>query len=129
MIAKNPMKNPESKEKMRTSIIRLQKDGKLLPYGGRKQGNGMGMTPSESGFHNLFPLAIYNYAIRTYQTEASGYPGAYKVDFAWPGTKVSVDIDGLLSKLGWTCYRLTNLQILSNQIPSSILKSLQALQT
>lgn len=144
MTAKNPMKDAESKEKMRASIIGLQKDGKIKPYGGRKYGNGKGMTPAELAFHNLFPTAIYNYAIRTYMPETSGYPGVYKTDFAWPEKKISVEIDGtshtplsrkqtdakkeeFITKIGWTCFRLTNDQILLNQIPLSTLKSLQTI--
>jgi hypothetical protein len=127
--ARNPMANPASREKMRSSIIRLIRQGVLVPYGGRPYGNGRSPTPAEARLLAAFPQMRHEFIVPTGMGRGSGYPTHYKIDIADPVRRIAIEIDGsshssparrmadmrkssFLTALGWKLIRLSSRQVL-----------------
>lgn len=86
-------------------------------------GNGH-VSPTEALVWEMLPATwVAQHPIKTLQPKGSGYPPAYKVDFANPQLKKVLEIDGgshssrkhldakrdaLLTSLGWCVYRISN---------------------
>jgi very-short-patch-repair endonuclease len=135
MTENNPTSNPETVKKMTTSINRLITQGVMVPFGNSRQfGNGGKPTPAESRILSLCPDAIFNLSVATKDKQR---PYHYKIDLAWPDSKVGLEIDGSshatrktaderktlrLSRLGWTIHRMTNELALSERAESFLLQ-------
>lgn len=85
-------------------------------------------TPEELVVWKLFPLARWNYYIRSGQLKSDGRRHGYKIDVAFLSLKLGVEIDGgihripsvaakdkardkRLTELGWTILRFSNRQV------------------
>ncbi len=101
---------------------------KLKTLRRRHSRRGMTPTPEELVVWKLFPLARWNYYIRSGQLKADGRRHGYKIDVAFLSLKLGVEIDGgihripsvaakdkardkRLTELGWTILRFSNRQV------------------
>lgn len=94
---KRRFENPEERKKSRERALGLIESGKIVPFGGRKHGNGR--PPTESEREMLLRLGPYGFeAEHVVPTEMKprrgGMPTHYKIDLANPETKIAVEIDG-----------------------------------
>jgi hypothetical protein len=125
MTTNNPMKNPETREKVSKRLKEIGHHPRI------RCGNGMGLTVPQQTM--LLALAekveVYaEYPIPTKMNRASGYPTCYKVDIAIPAEMIAIEVDGashcavsrqeqdrkkeaFLSGLGWTVLRFRNKQV------------------
>jgi hypothetical protein len=116
----------EEREKSRERTVRLVEEGKIIPYGGRKHGNGKKPTVDEREMcrrllRNGF---VPEYVVST-GTCGGGVPSHYKLDLAEPIAMVAVELDGsshhpkarresderkdaFLKRAGWTVLRFEN---------------------
>jgi hypothetical protein len=121
MRANNPMKNPESVEKMRQSL-----SGRTFLSRG---GNGKTTVPQEM-IAKRMNLQM-EFAISTLGAKGvfPSLPSCYKVDLAIPEMKIAIEVDGkthlrknwifldarktsILNHLGWSVLRFTNQEVL-----------------
>lgn len=131
-----PMANDKSRLKMKATLLAMKHRPKV------RGGNGTGPTPAEQLLLTHFPEASSNYSVRTHMPSGSGYPGAYKMDLAWPKLQLAVEADGpshgtrerqaqdlkksaLLAELGWIVLRFSNKRITQSlEVVVAELKSL-----
>jgi very-short-patch-repair endonuclease len=92
MKKKNPMRDPEAREKMRASIKVKIERGELKPYGGQHWGKGRPPTPAEAAFSALYPSAEYLRVFRVGRVE--GFPLFYIPDFTFAEQRLIVEVDG-----------------------------------
>lgn len=120
----NPMKDPETREKMKTSL-------RSMNWRPPKQGgNGReAPLPQRLIAHALgWPMEV---VVKTEVPRGNGYPTCYKLDVANETLKVGVEIDGgshnaderkeqdakkdeFLASKGWSVLRFTNEEVLGN---------------
>jgi very-short-patch-repair endonuclease len=126
MKRKNPMHNPKSREKMRTTLRAM---GWKPPVRG---GNGQPLPVPQLllacalGWETEYPVALGITKINPQRL-----PACYKVDIANPTLKVAVEVDGMshqalerrkqdrkkekaLSERGWTVLRFSNEEVMEN---------------
>jgi superfamily I DNA/RNA helicase len=90
-------------------------------------GNGKGLTvPQATLLSALGDNWASEYVVPTRKGRGNGYPTCYKIDIAHPGCKIAIEVDGqghkgarkkldekkdaFLSSIGWTVYRISNLE-------------------
>lgn len=123
MRERNPMHNPEAREKMRRSLA-----GRTFLARG---GNGK-LTPEQLHIHELTGLPMeYPIPTKAVRDRFESLPNCYKVDLADPTRHLAIEIDGLshrqklwrfldarktevLIALGWSVLRFSNAEVNSN---------------
>lgn len=84
----------EQRELSRERALKLIADGKIIPFGGRRHGNGAMATDSE--IEMLKRLAPYGFVaqhiVRTGVRKV--LPSNFKVDLAYPDKHIAIELDG-----------------------------------
>ena len=125
MKANNPMKKPETRQKVSERLKEIGHCPKV------RCGNGAGLTVPQQNLllalKDLEPYAEYPVPVRM-PLEGLNYPTCYKVDVAIPSFMVAIEVDGrshcalsrkeqdakkaaLLERQGWTVLRFWNRQV------------------
>ncbi len=121
MIKNNPMKNPETREKVSTKLRAMGHKPKI------QGGNGRG--------HTIYQLALsmalgwpMEVVALTGEPKGNGIPTAYKIDIGNPILKIAIEVDGnshtalirqaqdkrkdnVLKNLGWKVLRFKNREV------------------
>lgn len=122
MAGRNPMRNAATREKVSASLRRMGHGPRV------RGGNGTGPTRAEATLSEVFPEAVSQFVVRTKGAEGEKLPNHYKVDLAFPGKRLAVEVDGhshnslsrkaqdakkarALESLGWAVLRFTNQQV------------------
>lgn len=125
MTQRNPMKNPNTREKVQQS---LQTMGHKPPVQG---GNGRGLTAPQAALLETAQDLTPEYVVATRMGRHSGYPNHYKIDLAHAPTKLAIEVDGyshaslarrdqdrkkdrFLMSIGWTVLRFTNQEVMDD---------------
>ena len=131
MRARNPMSNPETRDKMAATLRRIGHRPKV------QGGNGRGMTEPQQRLLSALPEGWVAEHVCTTGNPArgthrvTGIPAHYKIDIAHPDKKIAVEIDGAshtsrkrqeqdrrkdewLSNHGWSVLRFSNQEVLSS---------------
>lgn len=124
MREKNPMRNPESKAKMKTTLRAMQWKPPVQGGNGKPPSVPQMLLASALGWQ-------MEVAVPTRQPRGSGYPTSYKLDIGNRDLRVGVEVDGashcslerqaqdrkkedLLRSLGWKVLRFTNKDVTRN---------------
>jgi hypothetical protein len=129
MIARNPMRNPESRAKMSETLQRIGHKPKV------QGGNGRGPSVAQSLLYAALQSCGYlvqtEYVYSVGLGKYAGYPTHYKIDIAIPALKIAIEVDGfshcaldrqkqdakkqaLLTERGWSVLRFTNREAVEN---------------
>lgn len=140
MFARNPMKNPQTREKMKQTL-------KVINHKpAHRGGNGTGPSAAQARMHAaLGPEWCLEYVIVT-DDEARRVrcPNHYKIDIALPRLRIAVEVDGyshqvlkrkeqdarktaFLARIGWQLFRVSNHN--EEQILSTISKCQEIART
>ena len=88
--------NPEARELQSMKSKELVRSGRIIPYGGRRHGNGM--PPTDTELEMLRRLKrfgfIRNWSLKTKMPPHNGVPTHYKIDLAHPEKKIAIELDG-----------------------------------
>ncbi len=124
MRANNPMHNPASKAKMKTTLRAIQWKPPVRGGNGKPPSVPQMLLASALGWE-------MEVAVPTRQPRGSGYPTSYKLDIASRALRVGVEVDGashcslerraqdrkkegLLGSLGWKVLRFSNGDVTRN---------------
>lgn len=124
MKVNNPMFNPKSKEKMKTTLRAIGHKPKI------QGGNGKGPTIQQLSIASTLGWDM-EVSVKTGMKKGSGYPQCYKIDIANCVLKIGIEIDGrshlsisrkkqdkkkddFLKSIGWTIIRFTNKEVEKN---------------
>ena len=126
MSARNPMSNPEVRERVSKTLRHMGHEP------AQRGGKGRGMTiPQKILLERLGPEWEAELVIKTGLPKRDGNPTWYSADLAHSATRTCVEVDGgshcclkvqqrdarrdaILSQLGWTTLRFSNEEILAN---------------
>lgn len=120
----NPMKNPETREKVKTALRAI--GHKPVIQGG----NGRGPTIQQLAVSNALGWDM-EVVVKTKMGRYSGFPTCYKIDVGNETLKIGIEVDGashsaherkkqdikkdkFLTSLGWTILRFKNKEIENN---------------
>ena len=121
MIKNNPMKNPETREKVSTKLRAMGHKPKI------QGGNGRGPTIYQLALSMALGWAM-EVVVCTKEGKGSGYPHCYKIDIGNPILKIGIEVDGsshmalirqaqdkkkdlFLTKKGWKILRFKNKEV------------------
>lgn len=124
MRERNPMRRPESVEKMRASLQRIGHQPTV------RGGNGKPLSEPQKALANALMWPT-EWVVKTGKPRRPGVPTCYKVDIANPTLKVAVEVDGashgllarreadrrkdeFLSGSGWLVLRYSNQEVMAD---------------
>src|SRR5262249_35112210 len=122
MKARNPMMNPEVKERMRKKLIEIGHKPRIRGGNGKPMAIPQQLLTEALGWKS-------EHIVLTKKGRNSGYPGHYKIDIAMPESMIAIEVDGgshcpiarkisdarkdeFLKSCGWTVLRFSNERVI-----------------